>query len=430
MNDQTPNPSNSNPSRRRFLGTAITAGAALTSVAQADAAPAVRIAAAKPVGANDRIRVAIIGCGGRGVGSHMADLEKSAKDYNLEIAGVCDVALPKLEAAAARVQENFGKKPKMTQRYAEILADPNIDAVTIATPDHAHSPVLADAARAGKHAFCEKPMADRLDSAKDALHACEEAGIVVQIGTQRRSDAKHRGSAKLIQTGILGTVTEVQTAWQRAVPSWERDYSDVKQEDVNWDQYLMHLPKRSFDPRRYRCWHLYKDYTSGLPGLLGSHIMDLATWFLEDPVPTSCVAHGAKLIWKNREHDDTCECVFEFPKGFLLTYSSRLGNSTWYGGEANFYGSAGTFNSTTCTAVPDGGVDAQKIKEAVTAKPIPCKGNGHMRNWLECIRSGEETTSPIRTGYNHSLLAIMAYRAMETGLRQRYDAQREDIFPM
>ena len=414
------------PSRRRFMGTALTASAGAAALQTACVSTSRVAAAPSLLGANERIRIACIGCGGRGQGSHMADLERLAKKQNLEIVTVCDVWKPNLDKAAERVQKNFGKRPKTTQRYMDVMEDTSIDAVTIATPDHAHSPILAAAARAGKHGFCEKPMADILESAKDVLHACEESGIVVQIGTQRRSDPHFRGAATLIKSGVLGTVTEIETAWHDHNPRWNRGFGDVHQDDVDWEQYLMHLPKREFDPRRYRCWHLYKDYTSGTPGLLGSHLMDVGAWYMEDPVPSLCVAQGGTYIWKQREHADTCECFYEYPKGFMMTYSTRLGNSRRYGAEVIFYGSRGTFDTTSWTVVPEGGGN-DRVAEPVKSKPEPC--SGHMENWLECMRSGKETNAPIRVGYYHSLMAIMAYRAMESGRRQRYVPEKEDIVP-
>ncbi len=403
-------------SRRSFLGKTALAGAALS--------PALHTWSIGAVGANDRIRIAVIGCGGRGYNAHMGEIEKLAKECNVEITAVCDVWRPNLEKAAERVRQNFGNKPKTTTRFMDILENKEIDAVTIATPDHAHSPILAAAARAGKHAYCEKPMADRLDHAQEALHAVEDAGVIVQVGTQRRSWPDHLGACKLIRSGILGTVTEVETSWNDNGPRWNRPFDDVRQEDVDWEQYLIHLPQRPFDPRRYRCWHLYKDYTSGTPGLLGSHFMDIVVWFLQEETPQSCMAHGAKLIWKDREHADTCQCVYEFPKGFMVRYATRLGNSKRFIGEVSFFGSRGTFDTTSWKVTPEGG-GKDKIAETIDIQPEPCPG--HMQNWLECMRSGKQPVAPIRAGFNHSVAAIMAFRSMELGRRQIYDKKTEEI---
>jgi predicted dehydrogenase len=185
----------------------------------------------------------------------------------------------------------------------------------------------------------------------------------------------------------------------------------------------MGLPPRPFDPRRFRCWHLYKDYTNGTPGLLGSHMIDIATWFMDDSLPTSCVAHGGVYVWKEREHADTLDCLYEYPKGFLLNYSTRLGNS-YRIADVVFYGTRGTFDTSSWTAKSQGG-GADKLTEDV--KPVDEPSDGHMRNWLECVRSRQEPNAPIEAGYAHSVAAIMAFQAWETGRRQLYDAEEQEI---
>ena len=130
-----------------------------------------------------------------------------------------------------------------------------------------------------------------------------------------------------MKSGALGPICKIETAWNRNVPSWRRPVDMVKEADVDWEQYQMYHPKQPFDPVRYRCWHWYYEYTTGLVGLLGSHMIDVALWFMNDPFPASAVALGDILTWKDgRQISDTAEYVFEFPKGWLLTFSSRLGS--------------------------------------------------------------------------------------------------------
>ena len=189
-----------------------------------------------------------------------------SQEQNVEIAAVCDVWKPALEKIAASTQEKQGSKPKTFTRYREVLAMKDVDAVIIATADHAHARILTEAALAGKHAYCEKPMASNLADANAAVDAVEESKVICQVGTQRRSHMPHYEAAKLVRSGAIGIVTEIEASYNRCVPSWQRGYSDVREEDVDWEQYLMYLPARKFDPRRYRCWHLYKDYSVGLAG--------------------------------------------------------------------------------------------------------------------------------------------------------------------
>jgi predicted dehydrogenase len=396
--------------RREFLGRSA-AGMAGLAVSGLGAAPRV-------LGANERISIGVIGCGGRG--SYLVgQARKVAKELNLDFTAVCDVWRPNRESMSARFKEWTGKEPFSTSRYADLLARDDVDAVFIATPDHAHTPILIAAVGIGKDAYCEKPMAVRLEDAIIAVDAVRETKRVVQIGTQRRSEGIHIAGAKLVRSGVLGTISEVKTGWHDSNPRWARSSEDVKQEDVDWKQYLMYLPDRAFDPRRYRCWHLYKDYTVGTPGLLGSHTIDIGTWFMDDPLPKTAVAHGGIYVWKDgREHADTIECLYEYPKGFMLTYSTRLGNSKM-DAEAVFYGTGGTFYTEPLwTVSPEGGREKERVKEAIKVKPEG--GIDHVRNWIECLRSRKDPNAPIEVGYAHSVASIMAFRAWESGRRQLY----------
>jgi len=406
-----------NLTRRDFLVRSGAAAMALGSLS---------MPSARAQGANDRLSIGIIGCGGRGAGALMPEVYSQGKDLNVEITAICDVWRPAREKAVAQVKEWYGREPRAFSRYQELLALDDVDAVTIATPDFAHSPILAAAAKAGKDAYCEKPMATKLKDAKAAVDAVVANQRVVQIGTQRRSDGRHKGGAALIQSGVLGAISEVEAAFHDAGPRWARGYGDVKQEDVDWQGYLMDLPKRPFDPARYRRWHLYKDYTVGTPGLLGSHMMDVAVWFMDDLLPLTGTANGGIFVWRDgREHADTLRCLLTYPKGWLLNYCTRLGN-TKAPADVVFYALKGTFDTTSWTAVGDGG-GREKLTQPVKAEAQP--GENHMRNWLECIRSRQQPNAPVQAGYAHSVASIMCFQAFETGRTQLYDAEKREIRP-
>ena len=424
--------------RRAFLRTSATTAAGLTVLS---ALPR------QGQGANDRLRLGLIGCGNRG-NYLLGETLRIASSHNVEVAALCDVWTVNLEKTVARLASVQATKPRTFARYTDLLALKDVDAVIIATPDFAHTPVLIDAIKAGKDAFVEKPMATVLEHAKTAQKLVKEKSAIVQVGTQRRSDRRHQEGAKLIQSGILGTVSEVEAAWHDAAPRWARDYSDVKAADVDWDQYLMFLPKEPWNPARFRRWHLYKDFTVGTPGLLGSHLVDVATWFMGDPLPTSAVAHGGVYVWKDgREHADTLDCIVEYPKGFIVNYSTRLGNKHAIP-EVIFYGTKGTFDTESWTARGEGGGEGA-LATPVTVEPpkkeaAPAsagaanaassgqldqrvEGEGHVRNWVECVRSRKTPNAPIDVGYAHSVMSIMCFKAWDSGRRQVYDPVAMEI---
>ncbi len=404
-----------NPSRRTFiLGTA--AGAVGL------AAGARRTAFGRTLGANDRINVGVIGCGGRARGALMPDLIKNAKSQNAQIVAVCDVWRPARESAAEAVAKAFGAKPIVTSpNYEDVLAHADIDAVIIATPDHAHAPILAAACKANKDAYCEKPMTVRLEDARDALKAARENKRVVQIGTQRRSEGPSRGWAEFIQSGKLGKVTKVEIGYHDKSSRWRRPFEDVKEQDVDWKRYQMYLPERAFDPKRFRRWHLYKDYTLGPVSLLGSHCIDQVIWFLGLKFPTSAVQLGGAYIWGDdgREHPDTCDSLWEYPPGLLCIYKNHFGNS-YNDGEMTILGTQGSFLNGK--VIPDGAPEGKAhFPKPITIEPKP--GENHMKNWLECLRTRKDPNAPVEAGYYHAVATVMAAESLYRGRRMVYDEQ-------
>lgn len=377
---------------------------------------------------NQRLGVALIGCGNRG-NDVLALCLESFRAWNLEITALCDVWKTNLEATAAKVQQATGRRPKTFTRHQDLLQLPEVDAVIIATPDFSHSLILIDAARAGKHAYVEKPMATTVEDANAAVDAVTRHKIVCQVGTQFRSMPNFVGAARLAQSGILGQLVKIDTSYHRSVPSWERDFSQVRRQDLDWDQFRLGLPPAPYDPRQYRCWQLYKEYSAGLVGLLGVHVIDIGAWLADDPLPRSAVGMGAHIVWKDREHSDSQECLFHYPKGFILQFSSRLGNGVPTP-EINLYGTRGSllcpFSATQTFAATGDGGGQDKIPSPVTAEPVPTPT--HMENWLECIRQGNvRTNADVHAGYAHSIASIMGSLACDRGARVDFDSKTRSL---
>lgn len=408
----------------------------------------------KVLGANDKLRIGIVGCGGRG-NFLMEQVLRSAATQNVEIVALCDVWSVNLERTAGSLARRQQTPARQFRRYMDLLSMPDLDAVIIATPDFAHTPILIEATRRRKDVFVEKPMATVLDQANDAVRLVHQTGNIVQVGNQRRSDARHQAGARLIQSGVIGKVTEVEAQWNDFNPRWQRPFDTVRREDVDWEQYLMYLPREPFRPERFRRWQLYKDFTQGTPALLGAHLIDVGAWFMDDPTPHSAVAHGGVYNWKDgREHADTMVALFEYPKEFLLTYRTRLANASPTP-ETIFYGTKGTFDTQTWTARGDGGGADKLTAPVVVPRPEPMvatngggastaaaapanslaaqqndprlSGDEHMINWLECLRSRQQPNATVDVGYQHTLASIMAFQAWTTGRRQVFNPQTRTI---
>jgi predicted dehydrogenase len=376
-------------------------------------------------GANDRIRVGIIGAGQRG-SALMREAYEVGKELNVEIVAVCDVWRRNLDRAADTVRKWYGRDPLKFVAHEDLLASKEVDAVIIATADFQHARHLIDAMKAGKDAYCEKPMANDLKDANECLQVWRQTRQVVQIGTQRRSDGRWAAAAELLQTGILGTVTRVESQWHFFGPRWRRpgDVKDALKDpsQIDWKRFLMGKPYHPFDPHRFLEWRLYRDYSSGLIDQWMSHMIDVVHWLTGERFPKSVVAHGGIFLWKDgRENEDVVVVALEYPKGFLCTFSASLTNSAG-GPELTVRGTNGSFDSDSWTVAGTGGGGEHRLKDAVKIQPKPSVS--HMRNWLECLRTRQQPNATVEHGYQHSIACIMAAQALWTGRRITFDAQR------
>jgi predicted dehydrogenase len=387
------------------------------------------------LGANDRIGIGLVGCGVRG--TYILGEALGAAPGRIQVVGLCDVWSGAREKLAATLVDKLpGQKPRLVARHQELLTTPGLDAVIIATPDHAHCATLMDVVRAGKDAYVEKPLCARLQDAAAAYDVVKASNRIVQVGTQRRSSPRFLAAAEYVKSGALGPICKIETAWNRNVASWARPYDMIKPADFDWDQYQQYLPKRPFDAMHARRWQCFYDYTSGLVGLLGSHMIDVALWFMDDPFPSSAVALGRTLTWKDgREISDTAEYVFEFPKGWMLTFSSRLGSGPESDYEV-FHGKDRTLDSRDWTSRPADNARPADAKDIVLPNPAPTHTNGsltageaapHVANWIECLASRKQPHAPIEVGFAHAVACCLGREAERTGRRMKYDAPNRRI---
>jgi predicted dehydrogenase len=438
--------SKSSISRRRFLSRSAGAGAGLA------VAGFPGIASARNV--NNRINVGIVGPGGRGT-SLLKNFFADNHRFNAHLTAIADLWSFHRDKASKFVTENQGHAPKVYSHHEEILADADLDAVIIATPDHAHAQVLTAAAEAGKDAYCEKPMSNVLEEANDALDAVRKAGTIVQIGTQRRSWPKYRQAAKMIADGIIGDVVKVDLHWSwYSAYRWaksDQDLAKIKESDVDWNTWLMGKQHRPFDPRVFRCFRLWKDFSSGIIDQWMTHGIDMAHMLTGTSYPLNAVAHGGIYAWKDwRENADTIEVSLEYEKEgrkFLMVYSTNLANG--YGKATQVHGTLGSFEAggsnnredwSKGRAEPSAnpnvpwhfsgrGVKAEgRVGDQV---PIPdAEGErSHVANWLDAVRSRDSKRlhCPVEAGYGHSVACIMSTDSFWSGRRMTFDPVKRTI---
>jgi predicted dehydrogenase len=381
-------------------------------------------------GANERLRVGIIGCGDRGRNVHMPGIHAHDKTMNLEIVAVSDPHRLAREEAAAKAKEWYGREPKQFVSHRDLLAMPEVDAVMVASPDHHHSRHLYDVATAKKDVYIEKPLAMNMDELLKGVDAARAAGIVVQNGTQIRSFPTFTGCRETYRTGILGKVARIEQCRNGERPYWFGYLKDIKEENVDWKEFQGHRPQRPFTPARYSGWYGFRDYSDGPVANLGCHFLDLVHYITGATFPTSCVCMGGTFTWKS-EHGfdatDHVEAVWEYPDGFLVHYSTNFGNGS--GNTFKIIGDAGVMDMVNWNApvlTAEGGTKNRgSIKGKQPIKEV--ERPDHFLDWLKCIRERGTPNAPLEAGVQHAVACLMAVKAMDTGRRTVYDPVKRKI---
>ena len=413
--------SESKLNRRQFLGRSVTGASVAAASYQ------------RILGANDRVGVANIGCGRRNL---LRELIQVRNDANIEIRVVCDTWRQKREKAAADVKEHTGKEPQQIIRYQEILAMKDIDAVVIGTPDHLHSKMLAEAARAGKDAYVEKPIAMNMEELIEAFDAVKKHKTVVQVGTQMRSYPQSLAAKKFITSGKLGKILKVEQARNGYKPYWASYGGDkffglqAKESDVDWDAFLMGREHRPFDAHRYMGWYGYREFSRGPHTNLMVHFIDLMHYTTGASIPRRVVALGGTYRWKDTfTNPDSVEVALEYPEDFMVRYCTVFG--TGAGRYAKWFGTRGTLDAKNLssgspwTVSGEGSGEPDRI--ATEAELSTEKRVHHMQNFLDCIRTREAPVAPIEAGYAHGVAVIMADEALVSGQRQVYDPSQRKV---
>jgi len=400
------------------------------------------------VGANERISLGHVGIGSRGEDLDLI-ASKLKSSHQVEMTAVCDLWKVNREKAAATNAGYYGRAPRAVQRVEELLAMKDVDGVVISTPEHSHSPILKMAAEAGKDAYVEKPMGNVLAEVQAARDAVLQAKTIVQVGTQHRSEPYQRAARDVVQRGELGDVSKVEIVWNYHGPRWRGrpEVKQIREQDTDWSKWLLTKPSRPFDPRLYFEFRLYREFSSGIPDQWMSHAIDLVHWFMNDSFPKSVVAHGGVFAWHDgRETADTFQALLEYPKGFLVSYSTSFGNDapsfTRYMGKNATLINIGGEGSPRYQLIEEKGTheDDADIDEKRTSKYISLPGENklppmgiddltteHMANWFECMRSRQQPHATVHDGFAHSVACMMAAQSYFSGKKMYWDASAEKI---
>jgi predicted dehydrogenase len=440
--------------RRDFLkaGGASLAAAAVSPILSWNAKSYAQIA-----GANDRVRVGIVGCGDRMKQGDLPAFQQHADQMNFKIVAVSDLWSRRRDEGAAFIEKLCGTRPDPVRNNDELYARKDVDAVIIATADFQHAYHGAEAVEAGRDAYVEKPIAHTMADARKILSAVKKSGKIVQVGTQRRSTPAYQKAADYIKSGQFGDIVMVEMTWNVNQPGrWRRP--DVvpllKEEDTDWKRYALGRSMGPFDARKYLEFRLFWPFSSGIPDQWLVHQIDTVHWFTGLPHPRSCTANGGIYLWKDgRTNWDTMTSVFDYgplddpTKGFQVQYSSRFTNSAG-GVKELYYSNGGMIDMDKQTVTPTGGLSARSAAEmnmkpnllssfslVEKAESVATDADTHgdpqtsanMRNWMECVRSRKTPNAPIEAGYSHSIALCMNVAAIQTGMKVTFDDRTQQV---
>jgi predicted dehydrogenase len=449
------------------------------------------------------IRVGLIGYGNRG--KHLArglgfahpsfienwkrSASKNSKDKRYEeylqqedlgvvVTAVCDIfsSYEKMavEAGANIYREGnggrMGADPKVYKTYHELCAALDVDAVIIGTPDHHHGPITIEAAKNGKHVYCEKPLTWTVEETYEVRNVVKESGIVFQLGHQGRQTDSYQKAQEAIDKGVLGPISLIEVTTNRNDPNgaWVYDiHKDANPNTIDWDQFLGPAPWHEFSLERFFRWRCWWDYSTGLSGDLLTHEYDAINQIMSIGIPESAMSTGGIYYYKDgRTVPDVLHTVFEFPKKDLsLLYSATLssnksrgkvimGHDAWMELGQSLTVNADPRSTKYKQKINDGLIDpslplysyvpGRKNVDAVTsATERYFAGRGllytyrggkrvdtthlHIKEWIDAIREGTQPSCNIDQGFEEAITAHMGTLSYKHNKKVFWDAENEKI---
>mgnify|MGYP006271912291 CR=1 FL=1 len=441
-----------NTTRRAFLQRSSVGAAAIATMSHG---PAVWAAGYSP---NETIGVGHIGIGVRG-GQLITEVAgEPAKERpgiaNTQVRAVCDIYQPHLDKA---FDASANANCKKYHAWEELVQDQDVDAVIIATPDHWHSPMVIEAANAGKDIYVEKCWTRTLPEAKDMLKAVKMNDTVMQLGHNSRGSAASIQARELLKTGILGPIHYVRTGIFRNRPMgqnewrWYGWYSDFERPDeqmvkdnLDWERFLGNAPYHPFSMERFWHWRCYWDYGTGIAGDLLSHAYDFTQFVLQMGIPGKCTTSGQNnVLHDGRECPDTWNSVFEFPEQHMtLVWNSTFNSEAQSPGpfDIDIRGKEAMMrvNEYDYQVYPE--PTSVKYEDALASGEMKAgepfrefdpsetpEQPSHMQNFFDCMRTREKPTDNEDEAFVEAVTCIMSVQSYFEERTVYWDAARQEI---
>ncbi len=416
--------------RRKFIKTATQATTAATVIPWISTAKSYR----RIIGANERLNVGAIGCGGMGSGHLRALVGMKASD-NIDILQVCDV-YDKRKDQAATLTGGTGER-----YYQRLLDNKDLDYVLIATPEHWHHQMIIDALDAGKHVYTEKPMTHEIDEAFEVIEKVDQTGLQLQVGVQGMSDDSYSTANEYINDGVLGKVTMAHIDYSRNGNLWlyDIDADADPTKNLDWDLWLGPTKKIPWDPERYFRWRRYWEYSGGVATDLFIHRLTriLKATGMAFPQYVSAAGGHYYFTGENKaEVPDTFNMMLDYPEGTTVMLVSAQKNDTKIKHLIRGHKATLEFTNTGFTITPQKNV--QETLTTVEGKELEVDEEGkfhhkktgaeditlHHRNLQNAIREGEALNCDARLGMYGMVACKMGVMSFRQRRYYRWDTQK------
>ncbi|WP_420149773.1 Gfo/Idh/MocA family protein [Spirosoma sp.] len=378
---------------------------------------------ARAFGANDRVRVAVLGINGRGK-NHIDGFSK-LKD--VEVVTLCDVDTNVLQAGAASFEKKYGRKVQTMTDLRQVYDDKNVDAVSIAMPNHWHALATIWACQAGKDVYVEKPGSHNLYEGRKMVEAATRYNRIVQHGVQLRSSAAIQEAIKHLRDGLIGKVYMARGLVYKWRPDIGNQGKSPVPSELNWNLWQGPAQEKEFSKNYVHYnWHWFWDYGNGDIGNQGIHETDLCMWGLDVGLPEEITSAGGKFLWNDcKETPETLSSVYKYPKeGKVIQFEVR----PWMTNKEDgveignlFYGDKGYMVIN--------GYDDYKTFLGKERTPGPARkaGGDHFANFIDAVRSRDKAklNGPVETAHLSAGIAHLGNIAYRLGRTLRFDPKNE-----
>ena len=342
------------------------------------------------------------------------------KELGAEVAAVCDVYEPNLQAGLKAASSGA----RAHRDYRRLLEDASLDAVIVATPDHWHAQMVIDAVEGGKDVYVEKPLAHTIEEGFRIIEAVRRTRRVVQVGTQRRSFDLFQDAKRLADSGTLGPVRLVNSWWLNRTASLR---AGKLEGELDWEQWLGPAPKRPLDPVRFFNWYWFWDYSGGLLIGQAAHVIDAIQWLMNSSYPLAVTCAAAAPGIPGAEAPETCTMAVEFPENYLAVFTlgyQAMRYHPFHDQLIQVHGAQARLDvgREWYALYPESKtLDLRPSVEIRKPGSFAAATRAHIRNFLECMRTRNEPNATVEMGQATNIVLCMAMEALRTGRRVRWN---------